>query len=279
MPLWNKNDSESSKPNWLTEEQRRNCVRTVRGWEMPENAGGSWKSGNTGSSGNQAYFTRGGVTSHGFGNAGSSFRSSTSTVPMILLVAIPNRLSSTGSSGPDYLQDRRGGFTGNRGHWPQGYTGSDIPNYKPYITWPVNGSTIVQPYGTTSYFPIIAADANTTDAPWTLAITLTGTAALFAVGGGPTATHAQMTADVAAGGQTCFNYTTGVAANLDSRISGTTANAWVRNKGFGGMTWGTIPFRVPNSAGISGNYTVTATVTDRGGATGSSTFTLSITGA
>lgn len=33
--LWNNNDREEAKPTWLTLSQRINCVRTVRGWEIP----------------------------------------------------------------------------------------------------------------------------------------------------------------------------------------------------------------------------------------------------
>ena len=35
MGNWENNDRERGKPNWLTEEQRRNCIRTDRGWEIP----------------------------------------------------------------------------------------------------------------------------------------------------------------------------------------------------------------------------------------------------
>lgn len=35
MSNWNNNDREQSKPNWLTEEQKRQCIRTARGWEIP----------------------------------------------------------------------------------------------------------------------------------------------------------------------------------------------------------------------------------------------------
>lgn len=35
MANWKNNDREQSKPNWLTEEQKRQCIRTERGWEIP----------------------------------------------------------------------------------------------------------------------------------------------------------------------------------------------------------------------------------------------------
>lgn len=35
MPLWNTNDREESKPTWLNKIQKRLCIRTLRGWEMP----------------------------------------------------------------------------------------------------------------------------------------------------------------------------------------------------------------------------------------------------
>ena len=35
MPLWNNNDREDSKPLWLNAAQKRYCVRTNAGWEIP----------------------------------------------------------------------------------------------------------------------------------------------------------------------------------------------------------------------------------------------------
>lgn len=35
MGYWNKTDREESKPTWLTPAQKINCVRTVKGWEIP----------------------------------------------------------------------------------------------------------------------------------------------------------------------------------------------------------------------------------------------------
>jgi hypothetical protein len=35
MAYWNSNDREESKPTWLNAAQKINCVRTVRGWQLP----------------------------------------------------------------------------------------------------------------------------------------------------------------------------------------------------------------------------------------------------
>ena len=35
MPSWKNDDKLSSVPSWLTEEDKRRCVRTNRGWELP----------------------------------------------------------------------------------------------------------------------------------------------------------------------------------------------------------------------------------------------------
>ena len=35
MPSWKNDDKLSSAPSWLTEEDKRRCVRTNRGWELP----------------------------------------------------------------------------------------------------------------------------------------------------------------------------------------------------------------------------------------------------
>lgn len=41
MPSWKNDDKLSSVPSWLTEEDKRRCVRTNRGWEMPLRGDGS----------------------------------------------------------------------------------------------------------------------------------------------------------------------------------------------------------------------------------------------
>ena len=38
MAQWKNDDREESKPTWLSSPQRRQCVRTNRGWELPVGA-------------------------------------------------------------------------------------------------------------------------------------------------------------------------------------------------------------------------------------------------
>jgi hypothetical protein len=254
MALWNNSDSEASKPSWLTEEQRRNCVRTVRGWEIPTVGSGSWNIlGATSSTGFSVGLT--------YQANDTSYRSSSATVPMELLVAIPtNRLNRTGSNqNPGYLTDFRGATQA-------GSTGAtfDLPNYKPYITWPVHGSTIIQPWGVTSYFPIIAADANSTDNSNSLSISVTGsglTGVAFGVN-----LFASMQADTQAQGATTFAYPTSATG------------PFARNRGFGGISAGASVGRVTPAAVTNWSYVITATVTDPRGLTGVSAFTLQVTG-
>lgn len=255
MALWNNSDSEASKPSWLTDEQRRNVVRTVRGWELP--LPNSWSIlGATSGTGFSEGLT--------YQSNDTSYRSSSATQPMELLVAIPvNRLNRTGSNqNTGYLSDFRG-------MTEAGSTGAtfDLPNYKPYITWPVDGSTIIQPYGVTSYFPIIAADANSTDNSKSLSIFVNSNVAtgLTGVTFGA-ALFPTMLADTFAQGATTFYYTTGATGT------------YARNRGFGGISAGAMVGRVSPSAATNWSYTIRATVTDQRGATGVSIFTLQVTG-
>lgn len=113
MPLWNNNDREESKPTWLTTSQKRWCVRTNAGWELPNgnsiaNVAGQFE-------GTRALNTTG------------------NTPTMELLVCLPNDPSSTGTTSSVFAN--RFGITG-------GFTGglpAGAPNYAPYITTPFNG--------------------------------------------------------------------------------------------------------------------------------------------
>jgi len=142
MSLWGPNDQEFSKPKWLTEEQKRNCFRTERGWEIPLQGVGY--SGSTANGWNGTFVTR----------------SSQFVVPTELLVAMPFDASVTGTTQANYT---------SRGHTSiAGATNGNTagnPNYAPYFTLPANGVTLNIVRGITAYVPVLASDANLTDMP------------------------------------------------------------------------------------------------------------------
>lgn len=75
MPTWRNNDREESKPSWLNPAQKINCVRTVRGWEIPQH-GSSLGSNFDGSKGYTSVF---------YGSTGGTASPKTE-----LIVCIPN---------------------------------------------------------------------------------------------------------------------------------------------------------------------------------------------
>jgi len=107
MALWNNTDREESKPTWLNPAQKINCVRTVRGWELPLDG-----------------------TSPGGQQMGK--QGTTASVPFReLLVCLPLDPSILGVTAANYA-----GRVGSTG----GATGTtDTPNYRPYFTCPFSG--------------------------------------------------------------------------------------------------------------------------------------------
>lgn len=138
MATWRNNDREESKPTWLSKAQKRNVVRTVRGWELPLDGtsyGGhfaGWRDGLTA--------INGGPTAY---------------IPHTeLLVALPYDVTGGSfTSGNAYgstffIRGATGAYGNNYGGQPSqpGFTGSgtnnrDLPNYTPYFTCPFNGDT------------------------------------------------------------------------------------------------------------------------------------------
>ena len=312
MPLWNNNDSESSKPSWLTEEQKRQCFRTVRGWEIP-------------------------LAGNGFTNTAEDVfgltTGPTHTYPMLyrspnfvgmteLLVAMPLDPSTAGVTADNMAGnpngERRGevsAFSGTGGtNGIYGATsGTDLPNYKPYFTAPAYGITNTAPgtvvyatKGITSYIPVIAADANYTDTPRKFVFTLGTAAASSGLTGLSLTQGAAFTAGSFTALYDIIGATSGTAllsgATLTTRqnlvfnqptyIKGmtaagaywdtNTAAAYVVNRygGWGGITQGAAAIIVGPSA-VTGNYSLRLSVSDgraSGAATGTVDFTLTITG-
>jgi hypothetical protein len=122
MPLWNNNDREDSKPTWLTAAQKRYCVRTNAGWEIPTANG-------IANLANQFEGTR---LLSATGNA-SGF----AQPQMQLLVAMPNDPAySTGiTSATSSAYANRPGITGG---WTGGLV-SGLVSHSPYISAPFSG--------------------------------------------------------------------------------------------------------------------------------------------
>lgn len=114
MAFWNTNDREESKPTWLNPAQKKECVRTNRGWEMP--------------------------VANGISNLAGQFRGTgatgtTSTIPQFeLLVATPLDPSVAGVAASN--------FAGRNTARPVGSTGTtaeDVPYSAPYFSCPFQG--------------------------------------------------------------------------------------------------------------------------------------------
>jgi hypothetical protein len=164
MSNWNQSDREDAKPNWLTEEQKRQCFRAKDGWAIPLPGFGVTSSvnivGQTGGTGNHYLM-----------------RSASYIGPYELLVAIPSRLSATGAT-PSTFPGIETGLTLDAGRYTApslfGGTAGQDSNITPYFTTPVTGNTYNYTRGVTAYIPLIVADANMTDLPGNLVISVTG---------------------------------------------------------------------------------------------------------
>lgn len=278
MALWNSNDKEHAKPSWLTEEQKRLCFRTNRGWEIP-------LAGFAGISGAE---NLGGSTANGATSTPWLYRAAGLPFPTELLVALPFDASPTGVTNSalagGVFGERRGASAWDR--WGKtggafrvdslGVTGVTFdPNYTPYFTWmfggptgnaPVNTGTITLTRGVTAYIPLIAADANVIDLHRNFIFTITGTtgssagvrwSALGANGVGltfgdvPTGFFDQPT--TLTGGAATGNYDRASNAALP-------LNPW---GGLGGFTQGLCVLAIGVTAlGPTGPFGFTATVND-----------------
>lgn len=112
MALWNNTDREESKPTWLNPAQKINCVRTVRGWELPLDG-----------------------TSLGGQLAGlDGYTGVTAFTPhMELLVCLPLDPSPAGVTNSNYAD--RATVTGGTA------AANDLPNYASYFSCPFDGDS------------------------------------------------------------------------------------------------------------------------------------------
>lgn len=274
MALWGKNDAEGSKPSWLTEEQKRNCFRTIRGWEIPL-AGVSVSADSIGANG---------LTVSPGNSIPVLFRNGNYIGETELLVAMPFDPGVTGVTSSNfagyYANEARGITTGKYG----ATSGNDAPNFAPYFAAPVTGQSYSISRGTTSYIPVIVADANITDIPQKLInLSFTGgtagvtalllnatgfTSGTFNVAGATTAWYNQPTT------------LTGPAATGFYDQATKAAIAYNQYGGWGGITSGAGVLRLAVTAGATtGTYTYVLSVNDGrtvGGKTGSSTFTVTV---
>lgn len=267
MAFWNTNDREESKPTWLNAGQKRYCVRTNRGWEVPQ--------------------------ADGVSNLANQFEgpkalSVTGNVPLMeVLVAIPADPSITGVTASNFANRISPGSLANSGYTGNGGTGADSTNYAPYITCPfqndsitvgglnntglshssstnygLNGygvSTLYWPSlsngGSTGYIKVCANDVNLTN---TLTLSLTATSLTAAsTTGGTVRTIAFYT------GANLLT-TSNVPADVYEAFFGPTST-YNSNIGVIRIPWGI----------TSGNYGMTASVFD-GTVTGSSKFTVTV---
>lgn len=280
MPLWNGNDRESSKPSWLTEEQKRQCFRTVRGWEIPLAGFGS-------SADAESVY---GLTSMGVTPGSSSnmigpnlYRSPTYASLTELLVAMPWDASATGTTNSNLAGYGTNEFRGATATgWASGVTNYiDGYNYTPYITTPFTGQSFTIPRGTTAYIPVIASDANYTDLPRRMTFSLT------TVGAGTTWPAFSVISSVTAGsfgpsGASWLNQPTYlIGSTATSMVSATGANLnYNTYGGLGGITAGSALMVFTVTAGATtGTFPYSVRVNDghsvgSASLTGTSTFTL-----
>lgn len=260
MAYWNSNDREESKPTWLNPVQKRFCVRTVRGWEVPVADGNS-------NLANQSDGPKG--------------LTATDRVPLTeVLVALPVDPSITGLSASNWTGRAVAGISG-------GTASSDTPNYAPYITCPFGGdsftaggmesagvshsastnyglngygvSTLYWPSlsnsGSTGYIKVVANDVNFTNS-LTLSLTASSLTAASTTGGTVRTIAFYTGADLLT--------TSNVPADVYEAFFGPTST-YNSNIGVIRIPWGI----------TTGNYGMTANVFD-GTVTGSSKFTVTV---
>ena len=240
MALWKSDDKESSKPSWLTEDQKRVCFRTVRGWEIP--LVGCGYTGTTANPFDKSYVTS----------------SASVVVPTELLVAIPLDPSPTGVTQTNYAN--RGQTAGVPGATATDTTNN--PNYAPYITTPAQSEVIRVPFGTTAYLPVIGADCNTTEFGTSFVYSLTGPAVAF--------TNMLLITSITAG-------TTAAIGSSFYQPAGVTSATYLYG-GWGGVTYGAAVLRL-NSGLTTGTHGMTASIYDGrtpGGLTGTSFFQIRV---
>lgn len=248
MPLWNITDREESKPTWLSAFQKRFCIRTISGWELP------------------TQYADNAVHS-------SDFSGSDGAIPTHeVLVAIPLDPSVTGVTATYYA----GRTVYAAGITASGETAGN--NYVPYVSTPFNGdsataggpegtgvshdswkntlpvgtrlnrfnvSSLWIPYGITNYVKVLGADPNYTN---DLTLSFLGTSLT-----GVTANDVRSYT-----GSSLFN-TALVPLNVFESFFGATAYG---TNGLGVLVFG--------SGVTTGNYGITATVND--GYTAASSF-------
>lgn len=273
MAMWGKNDSEASKPNWLTEDQKRNCIRTVRGWEIP--LPGMSITGD-------AQIAAGiGITGVSGGNL-YSFRSPTIIGPTELLVCMafdPSPTGSTNTNAAGYgVNEARGAC--NWYTWGK-TAGNDLPDYAPYFTTPLTGTSYTFTRGVTSYIPLIVVDANITDNPRGFSISITGpTAYGWALRTSLTnGTFADMPMSIT-DSTTMLNQPTQLVSSTPTAIGtftyygqGSVGYTYNSVGGWSGLTTAAAALRI-SATGPTGSYVFTASVSNGSGLTGSSRFTI-----
>lgn len=122
MPTFNNNDREESKPIWLTAAQKRYCVRTNRGWELPSSGGFS----------NLVGQPEGTKSLTGISNF----------VPTTeLLVAMPNNTSATGATPSNFAGRTVSSNAGGTASSEIGLTVYGSTGYAPYISCPFTGDS------------------------------------------------------------------------------------------------------------------------------------------
>lgn len=118
MGTWNNNNREESKPHWLTKLQKRFCVRTPRGWEIPL-AGSPFA----------------------YGNTGATTGTEPATIFTEVVVALPNDPSTDGTISANYAYGPTGFAGVGRMDGLTFENGGTAANrqFAPYFTAPFHG--------------------------------------------------------------------------------------------------------------------------------------------
>ncbi len=247
MALWGVNDAEGSKPNWLTEEQKRNCFRTVRGWEIPLTGFGL-----TGSPTASPYYNRSGQY----------------VGPTELLVAI----TVTGTGAPNYT---------NRGTTSvyEATPTADVPQYNVYFTTPLTGQALTASSGVTAYIPMIAVGCNLTLTPENLVFSITGTTHAPSGNTGNISLWQGATLSNTTYLSSAFynQSTTLTGPYATNYFNAATVSSQTLNRygGWGGLTGGAAALLIRSTCPV-GTYGLTANVTGPSGQTGQIKFTVQV---